>query len=254
MRPARTRRDALRLCGSALGGSLAGCVGVLQREPRPSPTITPAPVPTTSPSPTPTSTPLPDQIPTTAVGFTVAVRRQATEAHPARIAVGFSNETAGTLTLSAGTTPPFATYWSEPRDDGSRAALVPDMAESPYDRSPIAWRGVPAGEEPVPTPPVDGCWRLEHAGVDELLLRETAVESGETLRQPFDVFAYRLGDQGGGCLAPGEYAFVDAGLNLWRGGPADIADSPRTPVTFRFVLAVGPDGSVRLARWALETG
>lgn len=221
-----TRRQAFQLAISAFTTGLAGCAS--ERSHGSSPTMTPAPVPSETRSPTATrnlSPPL-REFSIRDFTFDASVVTQFTAEHPARIETTFTNRSESPLTISSGTSPPFSSFWNEEREDDESLLIVPDMSYSIYDSPPLS------GLETLPRTPTDpNCWRMTDQVVDLLRARETEVESGTSLVQPFDVYDFNVESRSDVCLAIGDYQFVNS-IDLIRGNPADAHSSREVDLGF----------------------
>lgn len=228
----RHRRDFLRLSTLALGSSFAGCAwnngpstGMTRTADTESETTTREPTETRTSSETPTSTTDPDKsvLDLTAddVSFDVAVTRQFSKEHPARIRATFTNESDMLFRLTGGTTLPISGYSVPDSRDGNSLYLLADDRGHLLDLD----AGEPIGDDYLPETAETGCWTLPTRVAVAGVSRRTDLRPGEAVAMGFTV----LGDHGtDGCLTAGSFpvsevvmigespvAFHALGLELW---------------------------------------
>lgn len=244
-----SRRDFLRLSTLALGSSLAGCAwnngpstgmtrtadtGPETTTREPTETPTPSETPTSGETPTPTTDPDKSVLDLTAddVSFDVAVTRQFSEEHPARIRATFTNESDVLFRLTGGTTLPISGYSVPDSRDEDGLYLLADDRENFLD--PDA--GERLGDDYLPESAENGCWTLPTRVAVAGVSRRTDLRPGGAVSMGFTV----LGDHGtDGCLPAGSFPV------------SEVVTIGESPVAFHaldlelgFELLLGSDGSL----------
>lgn len=232
MPSAPSRRRVLRLAGTALSASLAGCAGRGDRPGRL--TVTPAPVP--SDEPTPTGRP-PDAGPppsADAIRLAVSVTAGFSETSPARLEITFHNVGLRPLTALDGPAHvlPFVDDDYAGADEAGDLGLflVPDDADLTI--SPGGGKPAPV-EAALPTAPTDGCWSLPFdwpAARDgrPAVLHAVTVRPGRTLHHGYRLYFI---DE---CTA-GRFTFVNT-FDLAAGDPPHERDLHRARLAFDVVV------------------
>ena len=243
--PSLSRREVLRIAGSSLTLSIAGCEAIDDADPdRTEPSVvspttggTPSPTGTQSRTPTPDT---PSATPTVAlspvttddVAVGVEVLEHFTDEHPARIEIAIENTSEQQYELDGNFIDPFPIFTDDESDDDPTLILIPEETKYIHPR--------PDDANLVPEEPIDGCWAVDYDYVINPIGWRGLTHPGTVLTNSYTVLEY----QNETCLPPDSYRVSDSHRLTPYVSGEEYRRGEITTMEFAFGLDIEADGSV----------